>query len=150
MPRKRQPPRLVPDPKTGIWHVHHWNGARTVRTSLGTTDEAQASVRFGFWLTEQDTPGAAADRRTIGELLDLYWQEHALPHATDATRIEFALPTLRKHFGLMRPAEIKPATVKHPASILAATAAAWALGLPHDLICGGLRAFDATPKKTIY
>ena len=45
--------------------------------------------------------------------------------------------------------KIKPATVKHPASVLAATAAAWALGLPHDLICGGLRAFDAT-KKTTY
>jgi cyanophycin synthetase len=45
--------------------------------------------------------------------------------------------------------KIKPATVKHPASVLAATAAAWALGLPHDLICGGLRAFDAT-KKTAY
>jgi len=47
-------------------------------------------------------------------------------------------------------AKIQPATVKHPASVLAATAAAWALGLQHDLICGGLRAFDATPKKTIY
>ena len=44
---------------------------------------------------------------------------------------------------------IKPATVKHPASVLAATAAAWALDLPHDLICGGLRAFDAA-KKTTY
>ncbi|MET0980569.1 MAG: cyanophycin synthetase [Telluria sp.] len=44
--------------------------------------------------------------------------------------------------------KIKPATVKHPASVLAATAAAWALGLQHDLICGGLRAFDATPKKS--
>jgi cyanophycin synthetase len=46
-------------------------------------------------------------------------------------------------------AKIKPATVKHPASVLAAVAAAWALGLPHDLICGGLRAFDAT-KKSAY
>ncbi len=45
--------------------------------------------------------------------------------------------------------KIKPATVKHPASVLAATAAAWALGLQQDLICGGLRAFDAT-KKTAY
>ena len=45
--------------------------------------------------------------------------------------------------------KIMPATVRHPASVLAATAAAWALGLPHDLICGGLRAFDAT-KKTTY
>jgi len=49
--------------------------------------------------------------------------------------------------GLLDLARIKPATVKHPASVLAATAAAWALDLPHDLICGGLRAFDATKKS---
>jgi len=47
-------------------------------------------------------------------------------------------------------AKIPPATVKHPDSVLAAVAAAWALGVPSDLICGGLRAFDATPKKTNY
>jgi len=47
-------------------------------------------------------------------------------------------------------ARIPPATVKHPASVLAAVAAAWALGVPSDLICGGLRAFDATPKKTTH
>ncbi len=47
-------------------------------------------------------------------------------------------------------ARIPPATVKHPDSVLAAVAAAWALGVPPDLICGGLRAFDATPKKTHY
>jgi cyanophycin synthetase len=44
-------------------------------------------------------------------------------------------------------AKIPPATVKHPDSVLAAVAAAWALGVPSDLICGGLRAFDASPKK---
>lgn len=47
-------------------------------------------------------------------------------------------------------AKIPPATVKHPDSVLAAVAAAWALGVPSDLICGGLRAFDATPKKTAH
>jgi cyanophycin synthetase len=47
-------------------------------------------------------------------------------------------------------AKIPPATVKHPDSVLAAVAAAWALGVPSDLICGGLRAFDATPKKTTH
>ncbi|MDK6077225.1 cyanophycin synthetase [Massilia varians] len=47
-------------------------------------------------------------------------------------------------------ARIPPATVKHPDSVLAAVAAAWALGVPSDLICGGLRAFDATPKKTTH
>lgn len=42
---------------------------------------------------------------------------------------------------------MKPATVKYPENVLAAVAAAWALGVPSDLLCGGLRAFDATPKK---
>ncbi|SFC98130.1 cyanophycin synthetase [Massilia yuzhufengensis] len=46
--------------------------------------------------------------------------------------------------------KIPPATVKHPDSVLAAVAAAWALGVPADLICGGLRAFDATPKKSAH
>jgi cyanophycin synthetase len=48
---------------------------------------------------------------------------------------------------LLELSKIPPATVKHPDSVLAAVAAAWALGVPSDLICGGLRAFDATPKK---
>lgn len=51
---------------------------------------------------------------------------------------------------LLELAKIPPATVKHPDSVLAAVAAAWALGVPADLICGGLRAFDATPKKTTH
>ncbi len=47
-------------------------------------------------------------------------------------------------------AKIPPATVKHPESVLAAVAAAWALGVPSELICSGLRAFDATPKKATH
>ena len=49
---------------------------------------------------------------------------------------------------LLELSKIPPATVKHPDSVLAAVAAAWALGVPPDLICGGLRTFDPTPKKT--
>lgn len=44
-------------------------------------------------------------------------------------------------------ATMKPSTVKYPENVLAAVAAAWALGVPSDLLCGGLRAFDATPRK---
>jgi len=43
---------------------------------------------------------------------------------------------------------MKPSTVKYPENVLAAVAAAWALGVPSDLLCGGLRAFDATPKQS--
>lgn len=111
MPRKRQPPRLIADKSTGIWYVHHWDGRRTVRASMGTTDPAQAQVRFGFWLTEQDAPGADEDRLTVGDILDSYWKEHAEPHSADPERISYALGHLRPHFGLLRPAEIKPATV---------------------------------------
>ncbi|WP_020654984.1 cyanophycin synthetase [Massilia niastensis] len=48
---------------------------------------------------------------------------------------------------LLELAKMKPSTVKHPENVLAAVGAAWALGVPADLICGGLRAFDATRKK---
>jgi cyanophycin synthetase len=51
---------------------------------------------------------------------------------------------------LLALSKIKPSTVKHPESLLAAAAAAWALDVPADLICAGLRNFDATPKKTTH
>jgi cyanophycin synthetase len=43
---------------------------------------------------------------------------------------------------LLSMAKIKPATSSQPEAVLAATAAAWALGVPHDLICAGLRSFE--------
>jgi cyanophycin synthetase len=51
---------------------------------------------------------------------------------------------------LLELAKIKPVTAKYPESVLAAAAAAWAMGVPPDLICAGIRTFDATPKKTNY
>jgi cyanophycin synthetase len=51
---------------------------------------------------------------------------------------------------LLELAKIKPATAKYPESLLAAAAAAWAMEVPADLICAGLRTFDATPKKNAY
>jgi cyanophycin synthetase len=51
---------------------------------------------------------------------------------------------------LLELSKIKPSTGQHPATVLAAAAATWALGLAPDLICAGLRTFDATPKKTTY
>ncbi|GAB3460505.1 cyanophycin synthetase [Massilia terrae] len=46
---------------------------------------------------------------------------------------------------LLQVAKLKPATAKHPDSLLAAVCAAWALEVPAELICAGLRSFDATP-----
>lgn len=40
---------------------------------------------------------------------------------------------------------LKPATAGHVDSVLAAVAAAWSLDLSTDLICAGLRTFDAAP-----
>jgi cyanophycin synthetase len=51
---------------------------------------------------------------------------------------------------LLALAKIKAATVKYPESLLAAAAAAWALGVTPELISAGLRNFDATPKKSTY
>jgi len=41
---------------------------------------------------------------------------------------------------------MKTATVKYPASVLAAVAAAWALDVTPELLVAGLRTFDAAPK----
>jgi len=51
---------------------------------------------------------------------------------------------------LLELSRIRPATARHPENLLAASAAAWALGVSADLICSGLRAFDATPRKATY
>ncbi len=46
---------------------------------------------------------------------------------------------------LLEVSKLKPATARHPDSLLAAVSAAWALDVPADLIRAGLRSFDATP-----
>jgi cyanophycin synthetase len=50
---------------------------------------------------------------------------------------------------LLSLAKIKPATLAQPEAVLAAALAGWALDVPSDLICAGLRTFDAAPKKKI-
>ena len=44
-------------------------------------------------------------------------------------------------------AKLKPATAAQPEALLAAAAAGWALDVPTDLICAGLRTFDAQPPQ---
>jgi len=43
--------------------------------------------------------------------------------------------------------KVKPATAAQPDAVLAAALAGWALDVPTDLICAGLRTFDAAAKK---
>jgi len=43
--------------------------------------------------------------------------------------------------------KVQPAVATRPEAALAAAAAGWALDLPHDLICAGLRTFGAAVKK---
>jgi integrase len=108
MARTRQPPRLVQG-DNGVWQVHVWNGSRTVRTSLGTKDEAEAKVRFGYWLVEQDQ--VAPEQLTVDDILTFYWREHAETHVADPVRIEIAIARLRPAFGRFLPGDLKPVLV---------------------------------------
>jgi cyanophycin synthetase len=45
-------------------------------------------------------------------------------------------------------AKIKPATAQRPEALLAAAAASWALDVPTDLICAGLRTYDAATRTS--
>ncbi|AWL06538.1 cyanophycin synthetase [Massilia oculi] len=105
----------------------------------------------------------AADERVAGlaELCDggviYYAADETNPilaaHRQSGERVVFArdgrivLAAGEQETPLIALAAMKPSTVKYPENVLAAVAAAWALGVPSDLLCGGLRAFDATPKK---
>jgi cyanophycin synthetase len=105
----------------------------------------------------------AADERVAGlaELSDgsviYYAADETNPilaaHRQDGERVVFArdgrivLAAGEQETPLIALSAMKPSTVKYPENVLAAVAAAWALGVPSDLLCGGLRAFDATPKK---
>jgi cyanophycin synthetase len=131
-------------------------------------EEALANVvrsQVDVILSEGTAVLNAADPEVVklAELSDgrviFYAMDEAHPvmaqHRASGERVVFArdrhimLAEGEEETSLLDLGKIKPATVKHPASVLAAVAAAWALGLPHDLICGGLRAFDAT-KKSAY
>ena len=105
----------------------------------------------------------AADEQVAGlaELCDgsviYYAADEANPilaaHRQNGERVVFArdgrivLAAGEQETPLIALSAMKPSTVKYPENVLAAVAAAWALGVPSDLLCGGLRAFDATPKK---
>jgi cyanophycin synthetase len=105
----------------------------------------------------------AADEQVAGlaELCDgsviYYAADETTPvlaaHRQGGERVVFArdgrivLAAGEQETPLIALAAMKPSTVKYPENVLAAVAAAWALGVPSDLLCGGLRAFDATPKK---
>ncbi len=51
---------------------------------------------------------------------------------------------------LMSLSGLKPAKAAQPEMVMAAVAAAWALGIPPELIGAGLRTFEANPRKTPY
>jgi cyanophycin synthetase len=95
------------------------------------------------------------DGRVIFYALDEH-NEFMARHRAAGERIVFVrdgrivLAEGERETPLLELSKIKPSTGKHPETLLAATAAAWALGVAPDLICAGLRTFDATPKKTAF
>jgi cyanophycin synthetase len=55
-----------------------------------------------------------------------------------------------EEIALMTLSSLKPSKAEQPESIMAAVAAAWAIGISPELIGAGLRTFESTPKKTNY
>jgi len=88
----------------------------------------------------------------------LYAQDGSLPAITEHLAAGRRAAFVRKHHIVLAEGGIetvllcldllKPATAGHVDSVLAAVAAAWALDLSADLICAGLRTFDAAPGST--
>jgi cyanophycin synthetase len=51
---------------------------------------------------------------------------------------------------LLRLRQLKPAKAEQPEMVMAAVAAAWALGITPELIAAGLRTFESNPQKALY
>jgi cyanophycin synthetase len=51
---------------------------------------------------------------------------------------------------LLRLRQLKPAKAEQPEMVMAAVAAAWALGITPELIAAGLRTFESNPQKAPY
>ncbi len=63
---------------------------------------------------------------------------------------EIVLAQGSEEIALLPLSSLKPAKAAQPELVMAATAAAWALNIPVELIGAGLRTFDSSPKKTPY
>ena len=86
-----------------------------------------------LYALDAELPALAAARAAGGRWVSLRGGQLVLASGTD----EMALLALAQ-----LPAEQAAA----PDAVLAAVGAAWAMGLPPELICAGLRSFDAHPK----
>ncbi len=105
----------------------------------------------------------AADERVaaLGELSDgavlFYAQDEAnatlAAHRAAGGRVAFVrnhhivLAQGSEEMPLLGIDKVKPATAAQPNALLAAALAGWALDVPTDLICAGLRTFDPAGKK---
>ncbi len=105
----------------------------------------------------------AADERVaaLGELSDgavlFYAQDEAnatlAAHRAGGGRVAFVrnhhivLAQGSEEMPLLGIDKVKPATAAQPNALLAAALAGWALDVPTDLICAGLRTFDPAGKK---
>jgi cyanophycin synthetase len=77
-------------------------------------------------------------------------------HRSNGERIVFVrnqaivLANGPEEIALLPLSDLKPAKAAQPEMVMAAVAAAWALGIPVELIAAGLRTFESNPKKTPY
>ncbi len=90
-----------------------------------------------FYAADPDTPVLARQRAAGERAVTLRGAKIVLAEGADETP-------------LVSLASLRPATAANPDSVLAAVAVAWAMQVPAEIICAGLRAFDAQAKKSKY
>jgi len=90
-----------------------------------------------FYGLDEQTPAIVAHRAAGGRAVFL--RDHSI-----------VLATGNDDGALLPRSSLTPAQAALPGAVLAAIGACWALGLHPDLMCAGLRTFDASPKKVHY
>jgi cyanophycin synthetase len=90
-----------------------------------------------FYALDEQLPAIAAHRAAGGRAVFL--RDSSIVLATGSVDT-----------ALLPRSYLTPAQAASPGAVLAAIGAVWALGLDPDLMCAGLRTFDANPKKVHY
>jgi len=110
MPRKAKGPRLYWRRDKQVWLIRD-TGRSDIST--GTSDRTDAEKRLSAYIASKDTVSGTrrADAITVGEVLDIYGQEHAATTAAPE-RIGFAIDALLAFWGALTVADVKGETCR--------------------------------------
>ena len=102
--------KIVQRPDSPVWYISWTEGGKSRRRSTRTGDRGSAEIVLAAWERKLDAP-PAAERRTIGWILDRYLEDREGAVVAYRRLVEAAKP-LREFFGTMPPDHLDRSLVR--------------------------------------